>query len=154
MLQVQVGSGREVAEGLEHRPLEAKLAGRAEELIHQPPTEAPAAQVRVEDEEPDAGDAVALVGQREAACVPAAALGDPDRLVLTGEAPERGAGHRGRHVRLEARVDSVLARVGAAMVLDDRSEVPGAELAPNRDGIHGLDSPGLQNLCNTLLSTD
>ena len=137
MLAIQVRGGCELAERLQHDPFEALGPRGVQQLQQQPASEARAPQLGIEEEESHARDAVALVRHCEAAHMPTLALDDPDRLGVAWKASQRSLGHRRGDVRFHAGIQAVLACVKAAVVFDDRSEVPGAKVSPDGRCRHG-----------------
>src|SRR5215208_2557947 len=134
---VKMRGGGEVAEGLELSAFEASRTRGVHQFAQEPPPKALTAELGIEQEEPHAGNPFALICHRKAADMPAVALDDPDRLGVAREPAQRRPRHRRRDVRLHAGVEAVLAGVDAAVVLDDRAEVAGTELAPDRGRRHG-----------------
>ena len=147
MPAIDRGRAGQDPEGLERELLETLAPRLIDQLPDQAPAEPTPPQARVEEEEADHAETIALVGEREAPCELPAVLDDPDAAPALGPAAAGDLRHGRRDVALEVRVEVEFLRVEAAVLADDLAEVAGTKLAPDLHvSDHELDSgPGARS---------
>ena len=128
---IEAGGDRQLAEGDEAEQLVAGVVGLGDELVEQPAAEAEAADLRREQEPPDPGRPLALLGECQAARDLPLVLDDPSPAAGGPAALDRG-GQVAGDVGLEAAADPVLAGVDRPMHPDQSLDIARTQRAPDR----------------------